>query len=211
MMKVKNRYPTNTARNDYFRNRKQSTIETPLWLAHYIKDILDEAGVDFKYVIDVGCHKGNLSYPYRKSKRCIGFDNKIVRYHSKFRREDFLEYGFDFVYDETCLVVCNPPFNDKDGDYGRALLPELFLKKIFETFTPNIKLILFAPMGLLKNQRLISKRYHWIRDCGAQITSELELPIDIYGQGIQVHSSVLFFNMFELKPRYFIPDLSFGL
>jgi len=184
MKRIKNRYPTNIVRNPYDENPKRSTIVTPLWLCEYIFKIVHPILKKnlIKEIIDIGCHKGNLSLPFKNNNyRCIGVDNHKVNYHSKFIKLNFLEaedYGISKHIKK--IIICNPPFNDEKREYGKQLIPELFLRNILRMFGNKIPLIFFSPMGLLKNQSLSSNRWKWIRDCGAKITSELELPIDTY-------------------------------
>lgn len=224
MAKVKNRYPTNNVRNTYSKKRKKSTIETPLYLADYIfKLVLGHIGTfQTKYCIDVGCHHGNLSLPFKKAgMNCLGYDNKTVKYHSTFCRKDFLQIKSLPAKLQHGIVVCNPPFNISKSPVPESikkcakhfkiktspLLPELFLRKIFEKFGVSMPVVFIAPMGLIKNQRMKSSRWKWLRDCGAEISGELELPIDAFGQGILVHSSVLFFNIYDVPAKTFLGDI----
>lgn len=206
-------YPTNRTRNNYSENKKESTIETPKFVAEKIHSIVKDSFSDLNVarIYDIGCFKGNLSQPFTSDGYvCVGIDKQHADYAFgdfkifDFLSSDFIPEQYPRVSNEKNAVVCNPPFNDKFGEYGRKLLPELFLRKIFSVFGISTPLVFFSPMGILKNQKLSSPRWKWIRDCGAEISSELELPIDAYGQNVLVHSSVLFFNIPGLKPRYFL-------
>ena len=211
MAKVKNRYPTNAVRNKYQDNRKESCINTPPNIAHKIFDIVSPflTKKQIRTIIDIGCGSGNLSRPFADyyHYKIFGCDIKKANFHSTFIKADFLkEDEYYFESSANTIILCNPPFNDSKSQYGKKLLPELFLRRIFSIWGPRIPTVLISPMGLLKNQRMASPRWKWIRDCGCRVSSELEIPVDAYGQGIMVHSSVLFFNFTGLRPRYFLGD-----
>jgi predicted RNA methylase len=216
MSKVKNQYPTNVNRNQYLGKRKGSTIMTPDHVAQRIFDIVNPVYRP-SGVLDVGCATGQLSLPWLRSNlHCVGFDKVSLGWASwpipgSFIKGDFLkrtDWGAGWtVWNTRPLVVCNPPFNDEKGAYGRKLLPELFLRKIFELGGATIPTVLIAPMGFLKNQRYDSKRWKWVRDCGATITGELELPIDTFctpAREVLVHASVLFFNIPGVPAKSFL-------
>lgn len=199
MKRVKNKYPTNVKRNNYIAKPKENVVLTPCPVANRIFEIVDPVmcAEQRNVVIDVGCNTGNLSLPFKQAKyHCVGYDRKKVKYHSKFTKLDFLKSDPKKLFKDThkevykickktnkaggMFIICNPPFNDPQREYGRQLLPELFLRRIFDNWGVKFPVIFFSPMGLLKNQRKNSDRWKWIRDCGAEITSELELPIDAY-------------------------------
>lgn len=117
-----------------------------------------------------------------------------------FYKGKFENSTYPFEYPD--LVICNPPFN---GHSGKKLYPEIFLEHIFKLFGPKIPVVLFAPMGLRLNQRQKSKRWHWLRDCGAEITSIISLPLDVF-EGVEFHNEILIFNIKGLKPHYFLPE-----
>jgi type I restriction enzyme M protein len=85
------------------------------------------------------------------------------------------------------------------------LYPEVFLAHIFELFGEGTPTVLFAPMGLLLNQRKKSSRWRWMRDCKAKLTSHITLPLDIF-PGVEFHNEILVFNVRGIKPHYFLPD-----
>ena len=174
-------YPTTVTRNPYYLNPKNSVVRTPLWLAQCIKDNIEHVLTPATTIYDIGCDIGNLSMVYTQKR--IGFDIRdIDTYPGYFHNVNFLNYnpGTTPSNKGDTLILSNPPFNDTDRVYGKRLLPELFLKHIFKVFGNKAKVIMFAPMGLLKNQSLQSPRWKWVRDCEAKITSELEVPIDAY-------------------------------
>ncbi len=184
---------------------KNSSIETPSWLAYQIYTIIESSRENFKNMVDVGCGKGNLSFPFNLANyRCYGIDNRKVKYHSKFLKTNFfgtvLGSFFEKKYD---LILCNPPFNDEKKEYGRKLMPELFLRKIFELWGEKAKVVLFVPMGFRLNCRYEADRLKWLRkDCKAKITSILSLPVNTF-KGVLFHSEILFWNIKGIKSHYF--------
>ena len=85
----------------------------------------------------------------------------------------------------------------------RPLLPEIWLRKIIESWGVKIPIILFAPYGLRLNGTLTSNQ--WNRFTSGeypQIPSIIALPKNIY-PGITFHSKILIFNIRGLKPHYF--------
>lgn len=207
----KKRYPTSVSTNNYFDNRKNSTVYTPALICQTIFKIIHSYSQN-KIILDIGCGSGNLSRPFISSGyTCIGIDKENAGYPQTFYQFDFLSLTKETfqITPPSTIIVCNPPFNNAGGT-GRKLLPELFIKKMYELVDGYpIPIVLFCPMGFLKNQKKSSSRWKWLRDCGWQISSELELPIDVYNEGdinVLVHSSVLFFNFSGLQGRYFLPD-----
>jgi type I restriction enzyme M protein len=222
MMKKKT-HPTSVKTNDYEKKRKKSTIETPLPLAQYIYETVwrQLKKKKIKLIVDIGCYKGNLSKPFKKKFKCFGIDKqRMKKYHSEFAKCDFLKAGF-YISEKPFAVVMNPPFNiekkseiekykpvakELDVKVGKSFLyPEVFIRKVFQQYGPKTPVVMFAPMGFILNQRLDSKRWKYLRDCGAQITSRFILPIDVYGKGVLTHSEVVVFNVKGLKPVYFLP------
>lgn len=200
----KNSYPISLNKNNYNDNKKNNVITTPLWLVQNIMNILPWY-YENANVIDICCNSGCLSSLFKSN--VFGIDiikpkNTAVE-NSKFYCLDFLGLKSFKLNKRIDLLVCNPPFNDMNGKYKRKLLPELFFRKIIELFGPSIPFVLFVPMGFLKNQRVNSKRYKFIRDSGVEITSILSLPIDAF-EGVLFHSEVLFFNIPGMNPHYFI-------
>ena len=204
-------YPISVQKNNYNKKRKKNSVSTPLWLSQFIFALLPEFHNN-KFILDVGCGNGNLSYYFN----IMGIDCKI--YGIDIREEKTLLKSHNFYYLQKdffnikkkqwqiafpSLILCNPPFNDETGKYKKKLLPELFFKKIIELFGSDISIILFAPMGFRLNQKKSSSRYKYIRDCGASLTSIISLPIDTF-DNVLFHSEILIFNIFGLKPHYFI-------
>lgn len=209
-------YPINVKTNNYRENPKRSDIQTPQAVADYIFEIVDGA-IPPGIVWDIGAGNGNLSRPF-VATQCYS----VVRVDVKpLNQMDPYNYGeTDFlqrnVYTEFCesfgmkdyeaypsLVLCNPPFNNT-GKHSRKLLPELFMDRVWEVFTPWTPLVLFAPMGMLLNQRLKSSRYQKMRDQTAELSSIMSLPLDVF-EGVEFHNLVLFFNFTDkLNPHYFL-------
>jgi type I restriction enzyme M protein len=211
---MKKTYPISVKKNDYIKNPKNNCVDTPIWLSLFIFNIIPD---QYKkgMVLDIACGNGNLSYRF---ENVIGIDILDYIYSDSLLDEgnhlkmDYLNECFpkDSIFNTQFknnikLIVCNPPFNDSKGIYKKKLLPELFFKKIISDFGPEFPFILFVPMGFRLNQRKKSKRYKFIRQSGAEITSILSLPIDIF-KNVLFHSEVLFFNMEGMKAHYFIDD-----
>jgi type I restriction enzyme M protein len=81
----------------------------------------------------------------------------------------------------------------------------VFLEHIIELFGKDIPVALFVPMGFRLNQRRKSKRWRWLRDCGAKITSIMSLPLDIF-EGVEFHNEIIIYNVAGLEPHYFLPE-----
>jgi hypothetical protein len=79
------------------------------------------------------------------------------------------------------------------------------LEHIFKLFGVEVPVVMFVPMGFRLNQRRKSKRWRWLRDCGAKITSIVSLPLDVF-ESVEFHAEILIFNVAELKPHYFLPE-----
>ncbi len=208
-------YPVSVSKNNYFQNRKKSTVETPIGIAKCISNIILSNNVKVSQVWDIGCYRGNLSLPWSNIVECVGVDVEDFGYHGKMNVGDFLSIKVEEFHDASahyafkpdCLFLCNPPFNYeyKGGKIGRKFLPELFLKQIFDLAGYDRQVVLITPMGGILNQRKKSTRWRWLRDCGAQITSRLALPIDAF-PNVQFHAEVLFFNIAGIKPHYFLGE-----
>lgn len=209
-------YPISVNKNNYFENRKKSTVETPLALANFIYQIIKDGGKIYSDVWDIGCYKGNLSYPWKVAGHtCRGVDIKDHGYHSEIQIGDFLNINpkeftdacGHYAFKPDAIFLCNPPFNHEfEGKRaGRSFLPELFLKQIFDLSSYNYPVVLIVPMGCRLNNRKKSTRWRWLRDCGASITSIITLPLDIFPE-VQFHTEILFFNMPQLKPHYFLTE-----
>jgi hypothetical protein len=204
--KGKNMYPISVKKNNYIKNKKNSMVLTPLWLSKFIYNLISKN--IFNLILDIGCNNGSLSYFFRKKHTVCGIDifdeynlSKLFGFY--YFKKDFLNLKKEKWNIKPDLILCNPPFNDSTGKYKKKLLPELFFKKIIEIFGYKIPFVLFVPMGFRLNQKKSSTRYKYIRDCGAELTSIISLPIDTY-DNVLFHSEILIFNIFNLKSHYFI-------
>jgi hypothetical protein len=152
--------PLSVTRNDYRENKKNSTVFTPTGVAQFLFDLLNaKHGLcrhNFYTVFDPAIGNGRLTDPWcRAGRYVIGRD--VVARGADTRR--FSLGPFEKMPKPTWqpdIVLCNSPFN---GAPGRRLYPEVFLEHIFELFGVNIPVVLFVPMGFLKNQRKKSKRW----------------------------------------------------
>jgi type I restriction enzyme M protein len=193
--------PLTVTRNDYHKNRKSSTIYTPVGVAEFLYQLLRRPSV--KRVLDPAIGTGRLTDPWLRGpfqREIIGVDvtTRKARCQQYFRGR-FEEMSWLPTPD---LVLCNPPFN---GAPSKQLYPEVFLKHIFGLFGPKMPTVMFAPMGFLKNQRKRSVRWRWLRDCGAQITSILSLPLDIFPR-VEFHNEIVMFNVTGVQPHFFLPE-----
>jgi len=232
----KTSYVINISKNNYYNKPKENCIETPLSLADFIFNMFDdtvmlrnESSSDTLRVWDIGCGKGNLSRPFKKAGyRCTGIDiNYWYKefYPGKFIPCDFIAQSTELLQKFSSkytdhLILCNPPFNYRDGSTPEEVLtywkgqgfekeplyPHVFLHKIFEVFGTRAKVVLFVPMGFLRNQRILKKgnfseRYQWLVDTEEQITSILTVPMNMF-EGVLVHSDILFWNIQGMRPHY---------
>ena len=85
------------------------------------------------------------------------------------------------------------------------MYPEVFLRHIFDLWGPQTPTVMFAPMGMRLNQRRKSTRWRWLRDCGAEITSIISLPLDVFPD-VEFHAEILIFNVSGIQPHYFLPE-----
>lgn len=202
--------PLNVKRNNYLKNPKSSNIKTPLGLCKFLY-LLVHKKISSGWILDPCCGDGRLLYYFseRDNRATAGFD---VRCKIKkkgvgmFFADDFLKIYDKFSY-EVALVICNPPFNQ---GVGKKLMPDVFLRKIFELYGSDIPVILFSPMGFLLNQRKRSERWHFYRDeCDGKITSIISLPLDIF-EDVQFHSQILIWNIPDLKTHYWVPEKYLG-
>jgi type I restriction enzyme M protein len=203
--------PLTVVRNDYHTNKKSSTIYTPVGVAGFLFDILSNSmsynivrHPQFNTILDPAIGSGRLTDPwYRAGHIVIGCDlTRTVAACQEFIKGKFEDCTWYEDWPSPDLVLCNPPFN---GAKGRRLYPEVFLEHIFKLFGPKIPVVLFVPMGFLKNQRRKSKRWRWLRDCGAEITSIISLPLDTF-DGVEFHCEILLFNIAGVKPHYFLSE-----
>lgn len=222
--------PLSTSRNDYYNNKKNSSIMTPLKVSNFIFKLIEQyiyvlkkynnniPLTNFK-ILDPCCGKGNLLKPYCKSFplffECFGLDIKKYNFvcDFTFKEQNFLDWN-NSENVKPNLIICNPPFNNeneinskwmKENKKGKGLLPEIFADKIFELFGVEQPLVLFTPMGMRLNQRKKSSRWRKMRDKYPEITSIISLPLDIF-PNVEFHNEILIFNIQELKPHYFLPE-----
>jgi type I restriction enzyme M protein len=158
----------------------------------------------FKIIFDPAIGTGRLTDPWYDAD-CTVYGCDIVdgsaKTHGliKGRFEDCTWYD---DWPTPDLVLCNPPFN---GAPGKRLYNEVFLEHIIKLFGPKIPVVMFAAMGTRLNQRRKSKRWRWLRDCGAEITSIVSLPLDIFDD-VEFHNEILMFNVQGVKPHYLLPE-----
>jgi len=193
--------PLTVVRNDYHRNRKSSTVYTPIGIAEFLYQLLRRPRI--KRVLDPAIGTGRLTAPWLRApfrREIIGVDVTLCEAacHSYYRGQ------FEEMTDlpKPDLVLCNPPFNSAPG---RRLYPEVFLEHVFLLFGARTPTVMFAPMGMRLNQREHSARWRWLRDCGAQITSIVSLPLNVF-PGVEFHNEILIFNVKGLQPHYFLPE-----
>jgi len=199
--------PLTVARNNYHRNPKSSVIHTPPGIARFLFDILRKAEpfagrklADLT-ILDPAIGKGNLVAPWFDAGcQVVGCDvidiGLLCHRYYRGRFED--QTGLP----RPDLVLCNPPFN---GAPGKQLYPEVFLRHVFDLWGAKTPTVMFAPMGLRLNQRRKSARFRWLRDCGAEITSIVSLPLDAFSN-VEFHVEILIFNLSGVRPHYFLPE-----
>ncbi len=202
--------PLTVTRNDYHARPKRSDVHTPLGVARFLFDILYNSmsynvvrHPQFESVFDPAIGTGRLTDPwYEAGCRVIGCD--IVIASGLMAHEIYLGRfeTLDFASEKPDLVLCNPPFN---GCEGKRLYPEVFLDRAFDLFGVHQPVVLFAPMGMRLNQRRKSTRWRRLRDCGAELTSIVSLPLDIF-PGVEFHAEILMFNVRGVRPHYFLPE-----
>ena len=198
--------PLTVKRNDYHTNKKKNDIKTPYGICDFLAELLyNNISGKKPNIFDVGCGDGRLAGAF---KNCItvGIDDRRVK---NIRLNDFIREDFFQMQKESfsgyvpSLVLCNPPFNNIKG---RKLMPEIFLKKIFELFGEKVPVVLFAPMGFRLNNRTFSKRYEYFRDdCKAEITSIISMPLDVFPD-VEFHNEILIWNVKGLKAHYWLPE-----
>ncbi len=196
--------PLTVTRNNYHENKKKCDIKTPYGICDFLAELLyNNISGKRPRIVDVGCGDGRLAEAF-KNCYTIGIDDKKIKNNlNTFLHEDFLGLpDYDHV-EKPSLVMCNPPFNNIKG---RQLMPEVFLKKIFELFGEKVSVVLFAPMGFRLNQRVFSKRSEYFRDdCKAEITSIISMPLDVF-VNVEFHSEILIWNVKGLKAHYWLPS-----
>jgi hypothetical protein len=139
-------------------------------------------------IFDPAVGSGNLLDPFEDGKYIkMGCDIEDfgARLDSSFK-DDFLSWRGTFP--KVDLFLSNPPYNHTKKSrekYGRgSLLPEMFAEKGFELFGRDLKMVLFAPMGMRLNTRCYTKkqgdRYRNMRDKFGDLTSIISLPLDMF-------------------------------
>ena len=215
--------PYNMLKNNYHKNKKNNVVFTPNWLSLRIAKLcmyhalpkLFNVEYAHKYVIfDPAVGTGQLlkyfTEDYFCTYGCDIIDYKDRDFTDYFYQHSFLEKDkFSFTPD---LVVMNPPFNTyqlnkdylKEHSMGKALLPEVFIDKVFSLW-PRVKLVSIVPMGFRLNQRIKSsrwKKYSKLELSGEQrITSIMSIPLDTFS-GVEFHVEVLFWNMYNMQAHY---------
>jgi len=208
--------------NNYFKNIKENKIETPNSISSFLYDVLKENKI-FSYnktIIDVGAGAGNLTKEFKRFKiHAIEKNNIENHFSNRCWQDDFLltenKYNY-FLLNPSC-IFCNPPWNIGKGETkeyinkiknefnlkSRPLLPELFLRQIFLTWANDIPVVLIVPFGFRLNQLKKSNRTDYLLSCGAEITSIISLPLDVF-PNVKHQSEILIFNIPDLKSHYFI-------
>lgn len=189
-------YPVSVNKNDYFNNRKDSTVYTPKEIADQLFDIIYPA-LQPSSVYDIGIGAGALSQPYR--------DRGVVVYGIDIECTPAITHVENFLtteyFPKVDLVISNPPFNHKESGLGRKLLPEVWLRRIFNAYGMQIPVMMIVPMGFRLNQRRKSARYQWLRD--TNITSIVALPIDAFN-GVAFHAEIIIWNVPNIRAHYFL-------
>ena len=202
--------------NNYIKNPKDSTIETPSTIGKLFYDYLHDNRTSKGHILDIGCNRGNLSLEfYNNGYNVKGIDIRDFssEFHSEFHHKDFLKIiNYKEINDiEPDLILMNSPWNnpgkpENPNKYlGRIYLPELFLKQIIKLFGMNIKIAMLTSFTLLMNQDINSKRLRWMRDCCAPITSILDIPKNFFPK-VKILNHILFFNICDLPRHWFIPE-----
>lgn len=174
-------------KNNYLKNSKDHSIFTPKPVCNWLKEILDPEMDNVKTIFDPAVGSGNLLDPFTNVIK-MGADitdfNPVV---DSFHEGDYLDWPKG-DYGDIDLILTNPPFNhspESRAKWGRSsLFPEMFADQSFKLFGKNIKMVLFAPMGLRLNTRCYTKkqgdRYRNIRDNWGAITSIVSMPLDVF-------------------------------
>lgn len=186
-------------RNDYHKNRKNSTVYTPRHVSDFLHKII-RANYKPRVILDPAIGRGSLTNPWKDECHIVGIDvdKKSKRYSDEFKCSKFEDLG-TYEMKKPDMVICNPPFN---GAGGRKLYSEVFLRQIISLFGRKIPIVVFGPMGVRLNQKINSKRWRWIRD-NLNITSIISLPLNVFGK-VSFHSEILIFNLPKLKPHYWL-------
>ena len=200
-------------RNNFYRQPKKSTINTPAGVSQFIYDIVSNKIDKKKLVLDPCVGSGSLLKPFQQNGfQVIGIDIEDQGFPETIKR-NYLSIQKGEI-ETPGLVIMNPPFNidKKTKKYitehygGRPLLPEIWLQKAIELFGKDVPLVLFTPYGLRLNQMVTSRRWKkFIYGEYPEIKSIISLPKDIF-ESILFHSEILIFNIEKLKGHYFYHD-----
>lgn len=208
--------PLSVRKNNYFENRKSNKVKTPIGICNFLGDILKpviDLYTDKKggfIIIDPACGDCRLLKPFKKEYKLVGIDVKksrgINNVLDTFIKSDFIkDHPGNFDKNDIALVIFNPPFNNTIMT-GRKLLPEVFIKRVFELWGDKTPVCMFAPMGFRLNQRVFSKRWRSFRDdYKAEITSIVSLPLDVF-DNVEFHSEILIWNIKGLKAHYWLSE-----
>ena len=199
----------NVARNNFYKNEKNSTVYTPDPVCEFLFSTLHEK-IGKGLIFDPCVGAGALLKPFRNAGyKTLGIDIYDQGYQNTIIK-NFLEVE-QGEFERPSLVIANPPFNIDDRTKelaqnimgARPLLPEVWLEKIVSLWGLDIPICLFAPYGLRLNQTPNSKRWKKFV-CGQypEIGTIVSLPKDIYDD-VLFHSEVLIFNVPKLKGHYF--------
>ena len=171
-------------------NPRQNTIATPPGICRFLRDLISPC-YKIKTILDPSAGDGALTKPWKGVK--------VISYEI-LKGKDFFECPDKIATD---LVLCNPPFNNMNGE--TRFLPHVFLERILQVVSSRTPIVLFTPMAMRLDQTSKSSRWLWLRDHAPPITSIITLPHDAFGT-VKVHSEILIFNAPKLKPHYFLPD-----
>ena len=172
---------------------RPNVVYTPVGVCEFLYDLISPQH-QARIILDPCSGAGALTRPW-KGRKVVSFESG---------------HGLDFFACKgpiPCdLVLCNPPFNNENGDgNGRVFLPERFLRHILKVVPRRTPIALIAPMGMRLNQRRSSGRWRWLRDECPSISSIVSLPLDIF-PNVQFHTEILLFRMKTLESHYFLPD-----
>ena len=192
--------PYTIKKNNYHRNKKNSTIYTPPAVSKYLYELL-HTHINPKVILDPSIGEGSLTNPW-KNRKCkiigVDIDKRSKNYCDKFIHSKFEDVEI-WPYKTPDLIVCNPPFN---GAKGKKLYSEVFLRKIVELFNSRVPVVLFVPMGFRLNQTLKSARWNWLKET-IEISSIISLPCDCFNK-VKFHTEILIFNIPKLKSHYLL-------
>ncbi|OHD42477.1 MAG: hypothetical protein A2086_17300, partial [Spirochaetes bacterium GWD1_27_9] len=119
-------------KNNYYEKPKETTISTPLGISKYIFDTIHNYfrfSNNLKYVLDVGCGRGNLTYFFNKNANyfCIGIDKTKIFLEDNANVS--IKQEIDFLTTTTKnesidIILCNPPWNNPKNLENNKNLPE---------------------------------------------------------------------------------------